>query len=392
MNHHFDEVIDRKNPFSVKWSSLEKLFGSEDVLPMWVADMDFENPEPVLAALRKVLDNHVLGYMMPPDSLYEAIIHWQKERHQMILAKEDILFSPGVVPSIGLIIQTFTQVNDAVMIHDPVYTPFSNMIELNQRKCISSTLTIQDNQFKMDFADIEKKMVEQQVKLFILCNPQNPGGRVWSKKELTQLAEMCKKHDVLIISDEIHGDLVFQPESFTSLVTLDSSYQDFVLTLSAATKTFNLAGIKLSMVFVQNPKLRDQFIQAQNKIEQSALNTFGYVGTEAAFSEGGPWLSALMQYLSANLELICTFFDKELPQVRYMKPEGTYLFWFDCSTLGMTDAELADHFAKVGKIGLNAGAAYGPAGSNYMRLNFAAPQSLIEEGLKRIKYAFEQPH
>lgn len=389
MNYSFDEVIDRKDSLGLKWNNLDQLFGTEDVLPMWVADMDYANPKPILDALKKVLDGRILGYTAPPDSLYQAIIQWQKERHQMELTKETILFSPGVVPSIAVIIQALTNEQDAILIHDPVYTPFSNMIELNKRRCIRSTLLLEDNQFKMDLEDIEKKISEEQVKLFILCNPQNPGGRVWSKKELTALAELCKKYHVLLISDEIHGDLIFSPNQFTSLVTLDSSYQDFVLTLSAATKTFNIAGVKLSMIYVHNPELLKKIQHYQECIEQSGLNTFGYVATEAAFTQCGPWLEELMETLSHHLDKITTFFDKELPQVKYMKPQGTYLFWFDCSTLNLTDEELMNRFIHVGKIALNAGVAYGPGGSQYMRLNFAAPDELIEEGLKRIKCVFD---
>ena len=390
MDYSFDEVIDRKDSLGLKWNNLDQLFGTEDILPMWVADMDYANPKPILDALKKVLDGRILGYNAPPDSLYQAIIQWQKERHQMELTKETILFSPGVVPSIAVIIQALTNEQDAILIHDPVYTPFSNMIELNKRRCIRSTLLLEDNQFKMDLEDIENKIRAEQVKLFILCNPQNPGGRVWSKKELISLAELCKKYHVLLISDEIHGDLIFSPNQFTSLVTLDSSYQDFVLTLSAATKTFNIAGVKLSMIYVHNPELHKKIQHYQECIEHSGLNTFGYVATEAAFTQCEPWLEELMGTLSHHLDKITTFFDKELPQVTYMKPQGTYLFWFDCSSLNLTDEELMNRFVHVGKIALNSGVAYGPGGSQYMRLNFAAPDALIEEGLKRIKCVFDK--
>ncbi|MEG0268295.1 MAG: MalY/PatB family protein [Carnobacterium sp.] len=389
MDYSFNEVIDRKDSLGIKWNKLDQLFGTEEVLPMWIADMDYATPKPILDALKKVLDGRILGYTAPPDSLYQAIIQWQKERHQMELTKEDILFSPGVVPSIAVIIQALTNEQDAILIHDPVYTPFSNMIELNKRRCIRSTLLLEDNQFKIDFEDIEKKIIEEQVKLFILCNPQNPGGRVWSKKELITIAELCKKYKVLLISDEIHGDLIFSPNQFTSLVTLDSSYQDFVLTLSAATKTFNIAGVKLSMIYIQNAEIYKKIQRFQECIEHSGLNTFGYIATEVAFTQCGPWLEELMKTLSQNLDKITAFFDKELPQVTYMKPQGTYLFWFDCSSLNLTDEELMNRFIHVGKIALNSGVAYGPGGSQYMRLNSAAPDVLIKEGLKRIKCAFE---
>lgn len=392
MDWNFDEIIDRQEHNSIKWGYSKQLFGDEDILPMWVADMDFANPPMVLDKLKTIVDQRILGYTFPPDSLYTAIIDWQKERHNLQLTAQDILFSPGVVPSIALLIQAFTEEQDAVMIHDPVYNPFENMVTLNNRKMIRSPLVIADGQFKMDFKDIEQQFKQKKVKFVVLSNPQNPGGRVWTKQELTQLADLCQKYHVLLCSDEIHGDLVYQPEDFVSVATINESYKDFVITLTAATKTFNLAGIKNSMIFVQNETLRNTLIQTQAKTEQNAINTFGYAGTEAAFTSGGPWLDELMAYLKINLDTICAFFDAELPEVFYMKPQGTYLFWFDCSTLAMPDEQLTHHFAHVGKIGLNAGSAYGLGGNQFMRLNFAAPHATVVEGLKRIKYAFDHPN
>lgn len=392
MDWNFDEIIDRQEHNSIKWGSSKQLFGDEAILPMWVADMDFANPPMVLDELKKIVDHRILGYAFPPDSLYQAIIDWQKERHNMQLNAHDILFSPGVVPSIALLIQTFTKEEDAVMIHDPVYNPFEHMVTLNDRKAIRSPLMIADGLFNMDFENIEQQFKQEKVKLFVLSNPQNPGGRVWTKQELTQLADLCQKYHVLLCSDEIHGDLVYQPEEFISVVTINENYKDFVITLTAATKTFNLAGIKNSMIFVQNESLREALVQTQAKSEQNTINTFGYAATEAAFKSGGLWLEELITYLKTNLDTICAFFDTELPEVFYMKPQGTYLFWFDCSTLDLLDEQLTQHFAQVGKIGLNAGSAYGPRGKQFMRLNFAAPHATVVEGLKRIKYAFDHPN
>ncbi|WP_035054125.1 MalY/PatB family protein [Carnobacterium pleistocenium] len=391
MDWNFDELIDRHEQNSVKWGYSEKIFGEESILPMWVADMDFANPPMILEALKELVDQRILGYAFPPDSLYQAIIDWQKEHHNVSLTAQDILFSPGVVPSIALLIQTFTNEQDAVMIHDPVYNPFESMVTLNNRKVIRSSLLIVDGQFKIDFADIEQQFKREKVKLFILSNPHNPGGRVWTKQELIQLADLCQNYQVLLCSDEIHGDLVYQPEDFFSVVAISEKYKNFVITLTAATKTFNLAGIKNSMIFVQNETLRNALVLAQAKTEQNSINTFGYAATEAAFTTGAPWLKDLLAYLKTNLATICTFFDAELPGVSYMTPQGTYLFWFDCSTLSIPDEQLTHHFAQVGKIGLNAGSAYGPTGSQYMRLNFAAPHEVVVEGLNRIKCAFDHP-
>ncbi len=391
MKRNFDELIDRNDQNSIKWGYSKKLFGADDILPMWVADMDFANAPMILDELKKLVDQRILGYAYPPDSLYQAIIDWQKERHHLHLTDHDILFSPGVVPSIALLIQTFTKEQDAVLIHDPVYTPFEQMVTLNNRRVIRSPLTVEDGLFKMDFTFMEQQFKQEKVKLVILSNPQNPGGRVWTKQELIQLADLCQKYQVLLCSDEIHGDLVYQPDDFVSVASINEQYKKFVITLTAATKTFNLAGIKNSMIFVQNETLRNALVRTQAKTEQNSINTFGYVATEAAFTSGGPWLEELLAYLKVNLETIYTFFDTELPDVPYMKPQGTYLFWFDCSTLGIPIEQLTNHFAQVGKIGLNAGSDYGPAGNQFMRLNFAAPLATIIEGLKRIKYAFDNP-
>lgn len=389
MKWNFDDIIDRNGQHSIKWDYAKKLFENEDVLPMWVADMDFANPPTVVDELKKLVEQQILGYSFPSDSLYKSIIDWQKERHNLHLKPQDILFSPGVVPSIALIIQTFTKEQDAVSIHDPVYNPFEQMVTLNNRRAIRSPLLIEDNLFKMDFAAIEQQFKQEKVRLVILSNPHNPGGRVWTKEELIQLATLCQKYHVILCSDEIHGDLVYKSENFVSVAAIDELYKNFVITLTAATKTFNLAGIKNSMIFVQNETLRNAIKHVQAKTEQNSINTFGYIATEAAFKTGGPWLEDLLAYLKINLETICTFFDTELPQVHYMKPQGTYLFWFDCSTLGIPDEQLIHHFAQVGKIGLNAGSTYGPKGTQYMRLNFAAPQATVIEGLNRIKIAFD---
>lgn len=389
MESHFDEVINRLETNSIKWDTLEDRYGSTEVLPMWIADMDFKTPKVVLDALKNTLENcPVLGYTKAPDSLYEAIIDWQQQKHNMSLTREAILFSPGVVPSLALVVNAFTSPEDNVMIHDPVYPPFTSMITANQRKVLRSELTIKDNQFVMNFEEIEQQFKTKDVKLSILCNPHNPGGRVWSKDELIQLSELCYKYKVILVSDEIHGDLIFNPHRFTSVVTIDERYQDFVVTLTAATKTFNMAGTKNSMIYVYNEGLRNLLVQEQHKSEQSGINTFGYVATEAAYRLGDDWLADCLDYLEGNLALVVDFFATELPEVMVVKPQGTYLVWFNASSLGLEDQALTQHFVEVGKIGLNAGIDFGPAGSQFLRMNIATSRTTLVEGLKRIKYAF----
>jgi len=385
----FEKIVDRKQTSCVKWDRAEKIFGSSDVLPMWVADMDFDNAPPIKEVLRKMIDEEVLGYTFPPDSLYSAISNWQKDKHDMPVEKDNILLSPGVLSSIAVAVQAFTDPGDSVLIHDPVYPPFYSMVNKNDRNVYRTSLTLRDGQYTMDFQDIEKQFVDRDIKLFILSNPHNPGGRVWTKDELVQLVELCKKHQVILISDEIHSDLVYSEQTCLSPVTLDESYKDWVVTLHSATKTFNLAGVKTSFILVFNDTLKEQLVKVQEETELDIVNTFGMRATEAAFSEARDWQDALLEKLEANRMIVTDFFDKELPEVSYMVPEATYLFWFDAKSLSVENEKLRETFAKVGKIGLNDGISYGPSGSSHMRLNFAVPESLLMDGLKRIKTVFD---
>lgn len=384
----FDKIINRKNTGSLKWDKVEALFGDDTALPMWIADMDFENPTPIKEALTRLIDEQILGYTFPEDSLYDSIIKWQAEHHNMTLTKEHILFSPGVLSSIAIVIQALTDPSDNILIHDPVYTPFSTMVEKNNRTVYRSALITYEGQFKMDFDDIELKLKSLDIKLFILSNPHNPGGRVWSEKELKTLVELCIKYDVKLISDEIHSDLVYKGYTCISPVTLDERYKKVIITLHSATKTFNIAGIKTSFIMVFDKELIRKISAIQHQTELDSVNTFGMHATEAAFSESDEWREDLLHYLENNRETILTFFDQHLSEVYYMIPEATYLFWFDASALGFEPHRLQNLFVKEGKIALNDGISYGPNGQAYMRLNFAVPHSVLMDGLKRIKSVF----
>ncbi|BAK21027.1 aminotransferase, class II [Melissococcus plutonius ATCC 35311] len=275
------------------------------------------------------------------------------------------------------------------MIHDPVYPPFAQVVLDNQRKLIQSPLLIKDNQFKMDLTLMEKQMREHLIQLFILCNPHNPGGRVWSKEELQDFGELCEKYHIIVVSDEIHQDLVFSPYQFTTFTNAQSTFKEFSITLTAATKTFNLAGIKNSMVFIQNPKLKKIFQIQQEKNKQEEINTFGYIGTEAAYKYGDEWLTELLAYLKENIKLVETFFANKFPQVKVMVPEGTYLVWLDFSSLNLTDEQLQECLIQKGKVVLNPGISFGPTGTQHMRLNTACSKEVLIEGLERIKHAFQ---
>ena len=386
----FEKHVDRKQTASVKWDRAEKIFGSSDVLPMWVADMDFENAEPIKKALRELIDNEVLGYTFPPDSLFEAISSWQENKHAMKTEKENILLSPGVLSSIAVAVQAFSDPGDSVLIHDPVYPPFFSMVKKNDRDVYRTPLKLEKGQYRMDFLNIEDQFKKNaDIKLFILSNPHNPGGRVWSKEELVQLVELCRTYNVILISDEIHSDLVYSDFSCLSPVTLDDSYKGWVVTLHSATKTFNIAGVKTSFILVYDDNLKEKLVQVQEETELDIVNTFGMRATEAALAESESWHKELLKKLEANRSLVTDFFDTELPDVSYMVPEATYLFWFDASSLNIKDEKLRETFAEIGKIGLNDGLSYGPNGKSYMRLNFAVPTSLLEDGLRRVKKVFD---
>lgn len=385
---NFDEKIVRKGTGSLKWDAVKALYGKEEILPMWVADMDFLNAAPIREALHRLIDEQVLGYSLPSDQLFESIIKWQKERHNMNLSKKNILFSPGVVGSLGVCIQAFSEIGDGVMIHDPVYHPFTHIVHSNKRKLVLSSLENQNGRYIMDFEDIESKLQKDNVKIFILSNPHNPGGRVWTREELKRLADLCVKYNVILISDEIHSDLLFNGSVCYSPVTLNEKYEKWVITLHSATKTFNLAGVKLSFFFVFDDVLKRQIETIQSQTEQASINTFGLVATEAAFSESEHWLENLLEYLETNRQIVIDFFDKELPDVNYMIPEATYLFWFNASTCNVPNDQLKKAFVDIGKIALNEGSSFGLEGTGWMRLNFASPRSMVEEGLQRIKKTF----
>ena len=381
---NFEQPIDRLGSNSVKWDAILKSYNEENLLPLWIADMDFKAPAGVLQAYQKLLEHGILGYADTPDTLYTAISNWEQEHFKLAVRKEEILFFSGVLAGITTAIQAFTKPNNVILIHDPVYPPFANIITTNRRQLVRSQLVEENGHFVMDLADMEEKFKQHQVKVMILCNPHNPGGRVWTKKELYQLGELCQKYQVLVLSDEIHQDLVFPPNKMTSFFNAGDDFSDFSLQFTSMTKTFNLAGIKNSVVFVKNEKLRSQLIRKQEENFQQEINTFGLVGMEAAYETGEEWLADLLPYIQSNITYTMNFFREQLPKVKIMEPEGTYLLWLDFSEYDLSDKELEERFVHKGKVVLNTGVSYGPSGKQHMRLNVACPRVVLEEGLNRI--------
>ena len=385
MQYNFDEIIDRRNTGSVKWHYFD------DTIPLWVADMDFKAAQPILNTIEQVTQHGILGYTKPTAALYESIIQWHSSRYGLLLDKQNILFSPGVVPSLALMMNVFTEVGDAVLINDPIYTPFMTKVEQNGRTLVTSLLKEVDGKYQLDLADIEAKIIEHKVKLYLLCNPHNPGGRVWTTDEIEALLVLCKKHDVAVVSDEIHQDLTLSGHTFTPFLKLAEAagYAHNVVSLTSMTKTFNVAGIKGSMIFAKDNSLIKKISQQQQLNDEYELNLFAYEVMRSAYENGGGWLEQALAYIENNIEITLEFLAGHLPDIKVMRPEASYLIWLDCSTYGDDDQALYDKL-RAAKVELNAGIKYGAEGHLKMRLNVACPKSLLIEGLNRVHSALNR--
>ncbi|MGE6342646.1 MULTISPECIES: MalY/PatB family protein [Psychrobacter] len=380
MQYNFDEIIDRRDTGSLKWHY------SDDTIALWVADMDFKAAAPILSAVEQVMQHGILGYTKPTDALYDSIINWHGSRYDLRLEKQNILFSPGVVPSLALMMNVFTKVGEAVMVNDPIYTPFMSKVEQNGRKLVTSALKEAEGKYHLDLADIEAKIIEHEVKLYLLCNPHNPGGRVWTTAELEALLAICKKHNVAIVSDEIHQDLTLTVHTFTPFLTLPKGYEHNVVSLTSMTKTFNIAGIKGSMIFATDKALIKKISQQQQLNDEYELNLFAYTAMRSAYEHGGEWLEQALSYIEANIELTVQFLNEHLPDIKIMRPEASYLIWLDCSAYSQDDQALYDAL-RAAKVELNAGIKYGEEGHLKMRLNVACPKAILIEGLNRMHSA-----
>ena len=376
----YDEVIERRDTGSVKWHY------SDDTIPLWVADMDFKAAEPILKAIEQVAQHGILGYTKPTAALYESIIGWHGSRYSLQLDKQNILFSPGVVPSLALMMNVFTEAGDAVLVNDPIYTPFMTKVEQNGRKLVTSVLQENQGRYHLNLVDIEAKIIEHKVKLYLFCNPHNPGGRVWTADELEALLALCKKYDVAIVSDEIHQDLTLSGHIFIPFLTLATGYEHKVVSLTSMTKTFNIAGIKGSMIFAKDEALIKKISQQQQFNDEYELNLFAYEVMSSAYKGGDEWLEQALAYIEANIDLTIGFLEQHLPDIKVMRPEASYLIWLDCSAYEQDNQALYDKLRDA-KVELSAGIKYGVEGHLKMRLNVACPKALLIEGLNRIHSA-----
>ncbi len=389
MRYDFDEPIKRENTDSVKFDYTGEYFGTSDLIPMWVADMDFRTPDFIMEAIRKRTQHEILGYSIRPDSFYQAIINWYRQRQDWSIERDWILFSPGVVAALSMAVNAFSREGEKVIVQPPVYHPFFSVIKDNKRELVYNTLVEDDGYYRMDLDDLKQK-IDPDTKLLILSHPHNPVGRVWSPGELKELADLCLENNIVILSDEIHSDLVFHPNIHTPLSTLSDEIADITVTCVAASKTFNLAGLSSSAVIIPNEKLRARFSHEAQKGHLYMGNIFGTIAMETAYSLGGDWLDQLLVYLKGNADLLMDYTEANLPGISVRPPEATYLAWLDMKSLGMKSKQLRKFMIRDARIGCNDGPSFGPGGTGYQRMNFACPRSTLTKALHHLKQAVEK--
>ncbi|CYX47919.1 TPA: MalY/PatB family protein [Streptococcus suis] len=382
--YNFIDSPNRLSQHAEKWRKVET---DKELLPLWIADMDFEPLPEIRQVIRDYADHHVFGYPYASDSLYQSIIDWEDRQHGYKIERESILLIEGVVPALSVAIQSLTEEGDAVLINTPVYPPFARTVKLNNRQLVTNSLVDVDDVFRIDFDQLEKDIVENQVKLYIFCNPHNPGGRVWTREEVLAIGCLCQKHGVILVSDEIHQDLTLYGHKHYSFNTVDESFKEFSIILSSATKTFNIAGTKNSFAIIENPSIRKTFAKRQLINNQHEIPTIGLLTTEAAFTYGDEWLKELKVILERNIDFVEEYLATHT-RIKVMKPQGTYLIWLDFSAYELEHTELFDILHCKAKLILNDGLTFGKEGKYHARLNVAAPFNMIEEACQRLGKVF----
>ena len=389
MKYNFDLPINRLNTASLKWDGAHTFLGekTKDALPMWVADMDFRVPQPVIDAIKSRVEHGIFGYPMLTDSYYDAVIGWMNRRHNWPVKREWIHFSPGVVPALNFLVEVFTKEGDGIVIQSPVYYPFTNCVVKNNRQLILNCLLFENGRYIMDYEDLDEKLANNNVKMLILCNPHNPVGRVWTKDELIKLGEICLKHKVLIVSDEIHADLTFKGFETTPFANISDEFAQNAIICTAPTKTFNLAGLQTSNIIIPNKDLSQKFANHMEKLKLFKPNIFAQVATEAAYNYGEEWLKQIQDYFQGNLDYMTQFIADHIGKIKVIKPEGTYLIWLDCRELGMDIQELRNYMLEKAKVAMDDGYLFGPGGEGFTRMNIACTRATLEEALTRIQQA-----
>ena len=387
MTYDFDELISRRGTRSYKWDSAT----ADEVLPMWVADMDFRTAPPVVEALQRRVAHGIFGYTKVPQAYYDAIVNWSADRHAWQIESEWIIYTSGVVPALSAIIKALTVPGDRVLVQTPVYNCFFSSIRNNGCEIITNQLIYTDKTYQIDFVDLERKAADPKVKLLLLCNPHNPAGRVWTRQELARLGEICLRNDVLVVADEIHCELTYPGHPYTPFASISEQFLAHSITCTSPSKAFNLAGLQIANIFCADEEMRRKIVKAINVNEVCDVNPFGVEALIAAYNEGAEWLDALTHYLSENYKYLKTYFDEYLPLFPVSKLEGTYLVWVDCSLLKQSSEEIEMHLLQKENLWINAGGMYGEAGESFIRINIACPRQVLTEGLSRLSRALLSP-
>lgn len=384
MNYDFDTVVNRKNTNAIKYDLAKKRGKPEDAVSLWVADMDFPTAPCIQKAVAEKASHGIWGYSRPDNRYYDALKKWYKERHNFEVQNEWVENTPGVCFALATAVKAFTKEGESVLIQKPVYYPFFNIINSLQRKVVNSSLILKNNHYEIDFDDFERKIVQENVKMFILCSPHNPGGRVWTKQELQKISEICLAHNVLVVSDEIHSDITFGSNVHTVYGSLSEQALKNSIICTAPSKSFNLAGLQFSNIFIADEKLKKAFSEELDKTGYDEPSVFGIVAATAAYSEGADWFDSVKSYIWENILFAKKYIEENASQIKVLVPEGTYLLWLDFSKTGLSDYEINDRVLNKAKVWLDSGSMFGKEGEKFQRINCATPRIILEDALKRI--------
>lgn len=383
----FDTVPNRRGTNCFKYDFAREMGMPEDVLPLWVADMDFPTAPAVLERLHALAEHGIFGYTGVKDAYFSAVHNWYAQRFGWETQRSWLVTTPGVVFAIAIAIRAFTQTGDAILIQQPVYYPFADKVTENDRQLVVNPLILKNGRYEMDFADMERKIVDNHVKMLLLCSPHNPVGRVWTKEELLRVGEICQKHGVLVVSDEIHADFTYAGHTHRVFASVKSEFADFTITCTAPSKTFNLAGLQNSNIFIPNRQLRHAYKKELSACGCGGTNCMGMAACQAAYEAGADWLEQLKQYLAGNLAYVRQFLRKKLPDIALIEPEGTYLVWLDLRKLGLTEQQQRQLIVQDAKLWLDTGTLFGQGGEGFERINIACPRATIEQAMQRLERA-----
>ena len=390
MKYNFNERIDRSENHSAKWAEMEMKFGRSDLIPMWVADMDIKAAPEIVESMKKKVEQEIFGYVYRPDSYYKTATEWLKKRFGYEISPSSLIHSPGVVPSMSILVKMLTKNSDKILIQTPVYPPFASAVKDNGRELVENPL-VKDEKgyYTIDFEDLEKKLSLDEVKLFILCNPHNPVGRVWKKEELLKMGELCKKYNVRILADEIWRDLIMPGYKHTPMASLSKDIEDITITLFSPTKSFNLAGLQASFATFPRAEERKEFDNILGQMDVKRNNPFSLVAFETAYEKCEDWLEELILHIDGNMQYVVDFISEKLPEIKVVKPEGTYLMWLDFNGTKIPQDKIQEFLINEAKVAMNDGGSFGSNGKGFARMNVACPRYMVEEAMERIEKALK---